>query len=433
MVGYKLGLFLAACAHASATKVFVMLPLDMVTNDGQLRDENGLASQLDQLKGANVDGVATDVWWGVTEKNEKQYTFGAYQKLVSMVKERGMLLKLMASFHQCGGNVGDTCDIPVPSFASGGADIWYKDKDGNEDKEYISLFSDNVPIGDRTPLKMYSDWLTAFASTFSAEFDKTIFTVQISMGPAGELRYPAYQLAHWKFCGVGAFQAFDKHALADFKAAAQAAGHKEWDSPPTDAGDYNSKPDQTSFFGNGYSSAYGRFFMDWYFGALKKHGDAVLGVARTALGDKVNIAGKIAGIHWWYKSPHHAAELTAGYYNANSRNAYEEIAALFKTHNVNFDFTCLEMADSEQDSSCASGPEELVNQVVSATSSKSVGLAGENALPRYDNTAYSKIESYKNHLEDFVYLRVSSTLFNGDNFNNFKNFVNGMHSGNVVV
>lgn len=432
MVAYKFALFLTACTHATATKVFVMLPLDMVTNDGQLKDENGLASQLDQLKGANVDGVATDVWWGVTEKSAKQYTFGAYQKLVSMVKQRGMVVKLMASFHQCGGNVGDTCDIPVPAFASSGA-TWYKDKDGNEDKEYLSLFSDNVPIGDRTPLQMYSDWLTAFASTFAEDLGKSIFTVQISMGPAGELRYPAYQLAHWKFCGVGAFQSFDQHALADFKAAAQAAGHPEWNSPPTDAGDYNSKPDQTSFFGNGYSSEYGRFFMDWYFGALKKHGDTILGAARTALGDKVNIAGKVAGIHWWYKSPHHAAELTAGYYNTNGRNGYEEIAALFKTHSVNFDFTCLEMADSEQDSSCASGPEELVNQVVSATSSKGVGLAGENALPRYDNTAYSKIESYKNHLEDFVYLRVSDTLLNGDNFNNFKNFVNGMHSGNVVV
>ena len=31
-------------------------------------------------------------------------------------------------------------------------DIWYKDQHGHEDKEYISLFADNVTIAGRTPL-----------------------------------------------------------------------------------------------------------------------------------------------------------------------------------------------------------------------------------------------------------------------------------------
>merc|ERR1712146_490388 len=154
---------------------------------------------------------------------------------------------------------------------------------------------------------------------------------------------------------------------------------------------------------------------------------------RAALGGKVDIAGKVAGIHWWYKSPHHAAELTAGYYNTNSRDAYAEIASVFASHKANFDFTCLEMADSEQDASCASGPEELVNEVISATSGANVGMSGENALPRFDNTAYSKIESYKSHLNDFVYLRLSNDLLSGDNFNNFKSFVNSMRGGRVIV
>merc|ERR1719487_267833 len=115
-----------------------------------------------------------------------------------------MKVKLLASFHQCGGNVGDACNIPIPGFARSESGVWYTDKDGNEDKEYISLFADNVtfPSG-RTPIQMYSDWLKAFASTFADEIGKTISTVQIGMGPAGELRYPAYQLSRWKFCGVG--------------------------------------------------------------------------------------------------------------------------------------------------------------------------------------------------------------------------------------
>jgi len=425
--------FTSVWVHASATGVFVMLPLDVVTNDGELRDESGLAAQLDQLKGASVDGFSTDVWWGLTEKSAKQYKFDAYSKLVSMAKERGMKVQLMASFHQCGGNVGDDCDIPIPAFAHDASGVWYTDKNGHEDKEYISLFADNLPIGDRTPLQMYSDWLNAFAATFSAEFGETIAEVQLGMGPAGELRYPGYQLSQWKFCGVGAFQAFDKNALTSFKAAAQAAGHSEWNSPPTDAGDYNSKPEQTSFFQTGYSSDYGKFFLDWYFGALKTHGAAVLKSARSALGSKVNIAGKISGIHWWYKAPHHAAELTAGYFNTDNRDAYGELGAVFAQHKADIDFTCLEMADSEQQASCDSGPEELVKQVMNAAKSTGVNFNGENALPRYDTTAYGKIASYRSGLHFFTYLRLSSTLLSGDNFNNFKQFVNTMHAGTAVV
>ena len=34
---------------------------------------------------------------------------------------------------------------------------------------------------------------------------------------------------------------------------------------------------------------------------------------------------KIAGIHWWFKSRSHAAELTAGYYNTATRDGYGAI------------------------------------------------------------------------------------------------------------
>jgi beta-amylase len=426
-------LFLLLSCGVSATLVNVMLPLDTVTNQAELHDEQGLANQLDQLRDAHVDGFMADVWWGATEPAPKQYKFDAYKKLVSMAKERSMKVQFVASFHECGGNVGDTCNIPLPSFVIDVPDIWYTDKDQNHDKEYISLFADNITIADRTPLQMYSDWMSALASTFADDMGETITEIQVGMGPAGELRYPAYQLSHWKFCGVGSFQAFDKNAVASFQAAAKAAGHPEWNSPPTDAGDYNSRAEQTSFFQTGYTSAYGRFFLDWYFTALKDHGTAVLERARAAFGSKVGIAGKVAGIHWWYKAPHHAAELTAGYYNTNGRNGYEEIAKVFALHNTSLDFTCLEMADVEQDSSCSSGPEELVKQVMSAALNKNIEFNGENALPRYDATAFNKIQSYKSALHAFTYLRLSSQLLQGDNFNNFKNFINAMHAGTAIV
>ena len=52
--------------------------------------------------------------------------------------------------------------------------------------------------------------------------------------------------------------------LADLKAKADAAGHSDWANPPTDAGTYNSRPEQTDFFTTGYSSEKGKFFLKWY-------------------------------------------------------------------------------------------------------------------------------------------------------------------------
>lgn len=411
-----------------------MLPLDTVTNDGKLKDGGLLSQQLGQLKQGGVDGVAVDCWWGVTEPSPKQYKWGAYTELLGMVKSHGLKMQLATSFHQCGGNVGDTCDIPVPSFVGSVEGVWYKDVHGNEDKEYISLFADNSTIAGRTPIQMYHDWFQAFASAFASDLGSTIVEIQISMGPAGELRYPAYQLSHWSFCGIGEFQCFDDHALANFKAAAAAAGHAEWDSPPRDVGDYNTRPDQSQFFQGGYTSDYGKFFLDWYFAALKTHGASVLSQASQVFNGKVGIAGKIAGIHWWYNTPHHAAELTAGYYMANGRNGYAELAEVFAAHGkAAVDFTCLEMRDSEQSSDCASGPQELVQNVMAVTKGKGLAFNGENALPRYDDTAYNQIIGYKGNLNDFTYLRLTQDLLSGDNFNRFKSFVNRMHGGSDKV
>jgi len=426
---------LASCAAvAAATEVYVMLPLDTVNSDGSLKDKAGLGGQLDKMKEASVDGFMADVWWGLTERSPKTYSFESTKELVQMAKDRGMKVQIVASFHQCGGNVGDTCDIPLPAFLQGEKDIWYKDEAGNEDREYLSLFADNVTIQGRTPIQMYADWFGKLAETFPDDLGKTITEIQVGMGPAGELRYPAYQLSHWQFCGIGAFQCWDAHALASFRAAAKAAGHAAWHSPPTDAGSYNDRPQGPAFWTGGHSSEYGKFFLDWYSSSLKSHGKAVLAAARSAFGGKTGIAGKISGIHWWYKDQTHAAEVTAGYYNTNGRDSYSELAAeVFAPSGAAIDFTCLEMKDSEQSASCGSGPEELVRHVLSSTKSAGLPFSGENALPRYDAAAYGQIESHKSSLARFSYLRLNNDLLQGDNFNNFKGFVGRMHQGSVLI
>lgn len=39
----------------------------------------------------------------------------------------------------------------------------------------------------------------------------------------------------------------------------------------------------------------------------------------------VQLGAKLAGVHWWFKSRAHAAELTAGYYNTRDRDGYAPI------------------------------------------------------------------------------------------------------------
>lgn len=117
------------------------------------------------------------------------------------------------------------------------------------------------------------------------------------MGPAGELRYPAYPEGdgRWRFPGVGEFQCYDKYLLSDLKRTAEKAGHPEWgNGGPHDAGSYNSLSWETGFFRqNGtYKSAYGHFFLSWYSSRLVRHADKVL----SRISNIVNKQGELKSI-----------------------------------------------------------------------------------------------------------------------------------------
>ncbi|VAI11709.1 unnamed protein product [Triticum turgidum subsp. durum] len=207
---------------------------------------------------------------------------------------------------------------------------------------------------------MYADYMASFRDNMKEFLDAgVIVDIEVGLGPAGELRYPSYPQSHgWSFPGIGEFQ-------ADFKAAAAMVGHPEWEFPH-DSGTYNDTPERTRFFvDNGtYLTEQGRFFLAWYSNNLIKHGDKILDEAnKVFLGHRVQLAIKISGIHWWYKAPSHAAELTAGYYNLHDRDGYRPIARMLKRHHASLNFTCAEMRDSEQSSQARSAPEELVQQV----------------------------------------------------------------------
>ncbi|XP_061362278.1 beta-amylase 1, chloroplastic-like [Gastrolobium bilobum] len=310
-----------------------------------------------------------------------------------MAKRHGLKVQAVMSFHQCG-------------------DLAYTDQWGRRNYEYISLGCDTLPVlKGRTPVQCYADFMRAFRDNLKHLLGDTIVEIQVGMGPAGELRYPSYpeQNGTWKFPGIGAFQCFDKYILSSLKAAAEAQGKQEWGSTgPTDAGHYNNWPEDTQFFhkeGGGWDGPSWRIFDN----------------------SGVKISVKVSGIHWHYGTRSHAPELTAGYYNTRFRDGYLPIAQMLARHGAIFNFTCIEMRDHEQPQDALCAPEKLVKQVTLATKKAQVPLAGQNALPWYDDYAHEQIiKASQLNVDDgnpddtemcaFTYLRMNQQLFQPENW-----------------
>lgn len=75
---------------------------------------------------------------------------------------------------------------------------------------------------------------------------------------------------------------------------------------------------------------------------------------------------QLSGIHWWYKTASHAAELTAGFYNPSNRDGYAPVSAMLKKHETAMNFTCVELRTMDQHEDfpeALADPEGLVWQV----------------------------------------------------------------------
>lgn len=225
---------------------------------------------------------------------------------------------------------------------------------------------------------------------------------------------------------------------ASLAAAAEAIGKDDWGRRgPHDAGQYNQFPEDTGFFQRDgtWNSEYGQFFLQWYSGNLLEHGEKILAAAENVFqGTGAILSGKVAGIHWHYNTRSHAPELTAGYYNTRNRDGYLPIARMLAKHSVVLNFTCMEMRDGEQPESANCSPEGLVRQVMKATKTAEIQLAGENALERYDGGAFAQVLATSRSgsgkgLSAFTYLRLNKRLFEADNWRNLVDFVRSMSEG----
>ncbi|XP_024378944.1 beta-amylase 3, chloroplastic [Physcomitrium patens] len=435
--------------------VFVMLPLDSVNMNNTLNRRRAMNASLLALKSAGVEGIMMDVWWGIVEKDgPHQYNWSAYRELIDMVRNHGLKVQAVMSFHQCGGNVGDSCNVPLPPWVleevRKNPDLAYTDRVGRRNAEYISLGADNVPaLQGRTPVQCYADFMRSFRDNFKDLLGDVIIEIQCGMGPAGELRYPSYPESEgrWRFPGIGEFQSYDKYMIASLKASAHAVGKPAWGSGgPHDSGSYNQWPEETGFFKKDgtWSTEYGQFFMEWYSEMLLAHGERILSEATGIFrGTGAVISGKVAGIHWHYGTRSHAAELTAGYYNTRSRDGYLPIAQMFAKYGVTLNFTCIEMRDFEQPAHALCSPEGLVRQVALATRKTGIPMAGENALPRFDSSAHEQIvrksrlqmnekgdcQEHYEPMSAFTFLRMCESLFHSENWRLFVPFVRHMEEG----
>ncbi|XWS68516.1 hypothetical protein CRYUN_Cryun04dG0097100 [Craigia yunnanensis] len=387
---------------ANYVPVYVMLPVSFKSLSAlaiSISNKTKIEKQLEEMRAAGVDGVMVDVWWGIVEqKGPKQYDWSAYRSLFALVQECGLKLQAIMPFHQCGGNIGDEVTIPLPQWVLdiGETDpgIFYTNRKGNRNKEYLTIGVDNQPLFDgRTAVQIYSDYMKSFREHMSDFLEaELIIDIEVGLGSAGELRYPSYPESQgWVFPGIGEFQCYDKYLKAEFKEAATNAGHPEW-GLPDNAGEYNDTPGSTELFGlNGtYLTEKGKFFLTWFSNKLLNHGDEILDEAnKVFLGSKAKLAAKVAGINWWYKSHSHAAEPTSGYYNLKARDGYRPIARMLSRHYATFNFTSLR--DSEQRADAKCGPQELVQQVLSGGWREHLDLQERMQLSRYDSNGYNQI------------------------------------------
>lgn len=433
--------------------VFIMLPLDTVLPTPSIPPDI-FHAYLKRLAGIGTHGVMVDVWWGVCEPQPGQYDFSAYIALAKTCRSLSLKLQAVMSFHACGGNVGDSVNIPLPAWVhAAGAEheFWFADRDGNINREYISFGADYEPVlpaggqadgstRPRTPLQAYGAFTKAFVSAMEDEglMGVTITELQIGLGPCGELRYPSYPLGRWTFPGIGEFQCYDKYLLRELAATVRQKGSdvvKASTLPPEDSGSYNDTPADTHFFTKGMRSEAGSFFLQWYSDRLLEHGEDVLRQVRDFVpkADRgVIVAVKISGVHWWKLSQCRAAEATSGYIGGDGKSIYGDIAKLLRAKDAVLDFTCLEMRSIDQPLVARCGPRQLVAEVFQCAWKEGVAVAGENALQTFEKKAFAQIaysfRSTRAKKAGFTLLRLCDDMMMADNFKRLEHFVKDMRS-----
>ena len=369
-------------------------------------------SQIQTAKEYGVDAISVDVWWGKVETADQVFDWSYYDTLFNKIKSHGLKIVPILSFHACGGNVGDDCDFPIPNWLWGkytGATLngvtldvnglKYFSEQQHYSVETAQVWADPLVVGE------YSAFATAFRTHYATTYAADLQEINVSLGPAGELRYPSYNY-HDNGAGYpsrGALQAYSPLAKASLRSAIMAkygtlaAVNAAWGTSLTSTNQINPPDDAGLFFSSGaYKNIqYGKDFIDWYNQSLITHGKTVLDAVSTALGTSFGstpLGYKVPGVHWAMNNPAYprAAEVAAGLIQTSidlnsdaTGHGYTKIVGLAKqistTRKVTLHFTCLEMSNtpSAPDYSLA---QDLVFWVAKHAGTLGVTIKGENAL-----------------------------------------------------
>lgn len=391
----------------------VMAPLDLKTPDQwQQFDE-----YLKVAKTMGIDGVSVDIWWGKVEaKGDQEFEWQYYDRMLSHLNKHELEWIPIMSFHQCGGNVGDDCDIPIPSWiwdsmeGASARDLKFKSEQGNYSSETLSFWQTSE-VKDKI-YQQYNEFMQAFQLKYAEHADK-IQELNISMGPAGELRYPSYN-SHDIGSGYptrGAIQGFNALALNDFrmflldKYEHIEALNDSWNSTYSNFEQINISVDFEKVFSNKTHLKTGkaRDYLTWYHESLIKHGEAMLKAAHDSFDGAflaIPIAYKIPGIHWLIAKKDgyaRSAEIAAGlvppvHYDASNVHGYYNILSLAKNfealnaREVIVHFTALEMSDTPQ-APAFSKAKTLVKWIGEGAHKLNIKVKGENALAYGVHTA----------------------------------------------
>lgn len=374
-----------------------------------VEDRAKFRAQLAVAKHIGVDGVSVDVWWGLVEQaDDQQFNWQYYDAIFADIRGAGLNIIPIMAFHQCGGNVGDNCDIPLPAWiwqhytkaGVSATDLQYQSEFANRSVETVSLWADTWV------LPQYREFMLAFAQRY-AKLAPQISEINISMGPAGELRYPSYNSHDGNRTGYpsrGGFQAYSALAVADFRRAMQQQYqqitqlNQAWQSNLSSFNQITPPADGAVFIHSGaqFTSAYGRDFIRWYQQALLQHGQQMLDAAQAAFSGKlatIELGFKIPGIHCKMAANDHtrrSAELAAGLiasdtpYLSSNGFGYSSIVALAARNTtasraVVLHFTALEM-DDKPTAESQSMAKSLVSWLGAEATRQQVIIKGENAL-----------------------------------------------------
>jgi hypothetical protein len=145
---------------APTVRQYVMGPLEQVT------DWESFSKALRQLKQNGIEAITTDVWWGSVEAEKGRFQWDYYKRYVEVVRAAGLKWLPILSFHQAGGNVGDTVDIPIPKWVwNESTDMKFVGSNGVVNGEYISFWTPEA-------YPLYERVMKSFSKKFcSIQFD----------------------------------------------------------------------------------------------------------------------------------------------------------------------------------------------------------------------------------------------------------------------